>query len=67
LAPENSSICDVVTVPLVAGSHHILGIKHLLGKFLHCQGPVLLAAMGSEWSKIRHREMKSWEWYHVDC
>jgi len=64
--PENSSNGEVATVPWVAGSHHVLGIEHLLGKFWHRQGPVLLAATGSERSKTRHKEMKTWEWYHVD-
>jgi hypothetical protein len=53
-------------MPGVAGSHHILGIKHLLREFWYCEGSVLLAATGGKRSKTWHEEVESWEWNHVD-
>jgi len=50
----------------IAGSHHVLGIKHLLSKLRHCQGPVLLASSGGKRSKARHEEVETGEGDHVD-
>ena len=50
----------------VARSHHVLGVKHLLSQFGHCQSPVLLAASGGERSKAGHEEVQTREWNHVD-
>ena len=51
----------------ITGSHHVLGIKHLLGEFRDTEGSVLLASTGGEWGKAWHEEVETWEWNHVDC
>jgi len=50
----------------IASSHHVLGVKHLLCQFRDSQGPVLLAASGSEGRKPRHEKVETREWNHVD-
>merc|ERR1719357_1785375 len=50
----------------ITGSHHVLGIEHLLGELWNGQGTVLLTATASERSKARHEEVKTWEGNHVD-
>ena len=49
----------------IAGSHHVLGIKHLLRQFRYGQGPVLLASSGCQGSEPWHEEMETRERYHV--
>ena len=51
----------------VAGGHHVLGVEHLLGELWDGQGPVLLAATGSQGSEARHEEVEAGERNHVDC
>ena len=51
----------------IASSHHVLGVKHLLSQLRDGQGPVLLAAPGSEGRKPRHEKVETREWNHVDC
>merc|ERR1712192_189054 len=36
---EHSRHCEVPSMPWIASRHHILGVKHLLGQFWHCEGP----------------------------
>ena len=45
----------------VAGSHHVLGIEHLLGELGNGKGAVLLRAAGSERSETGHEEVQSGE------
>ena len=51
----------------ITGSHHVLGVKHLLGELRHGQGAVLLAAAGGQRSEARHEKVKPGEGHHVDC
>jgi hypothetical protein len=52
---------EVSSVPGVRGSHHILGIEHLLGELGHCHGTVLLAATSRQGGETSHEEMKTRE------
>jgi len=53
-------------VAWIAGRHHVLSIKHLLGELGHSEGTVLLAATRCQWSEAGHEEMQTREWNHVN-
>ena len=65
-ASEDGSHSEVAAVARITGSHHVLGIEHLLGQLGHRQGPVLLGAAGGEGSEARHEEVQTGEGHHVD-
>ena len=65
-ATEHGGNGEVAAVTWVAGSHHVLGIEHLLGELGHGQGTVLLASTGGEGSEARHEEVETGEGHHVD-
>ena len=65
-ATEHGGNSKVAAMTWVAGSHHVLGIEHLLGELGHGQGAVLLASTGGEWSEARHEEVETGEGHHVD-
>ncbi len=50
----------------IAGNHHVLGIKHLLGQLGHSQRHVLLAASGGEGCETGDEEMEAREGNQVD-
>ena len=64
---ELGRTCEISAVTRVAGRHHVLGVEHLLGELGHSEGPVLLAASGSEGSEARHEEVEAGEGNHVHC
>ena len=66
-ATEHGGHRQVATVAWIAGSHHVLGVEHLLGELWNGQGSVLLATTGGKWSEAGHEEVKTWEWHHVHC
>ena len=66
-ATEHGCHGQVASMPWVTGSHHVLGIKHLLSEFWYCQGAVLLGSSAGEWGKTRHEEVKTRERHHVHC
>merc|ERR1719192_758816 len=57
---------EVAAVTGIAGSHHVLGIEHLLGQLWDSQGTVLLASTGGEGSESGHEEVETGEGHHVD-
>ena len=63
---EHGSHGQVAAMTWVTGSHHVLGIEHLLGQLRNGQSTVLLAATGCERSEARHEEVQTWEGHHVD-
>ena len=63
---EDSGNCEVSAVTWVAGSHHVLGVEHLLGQLWDGQSSVLLATTGRQGSESWHEEMETWEGNHVD-
>ena len=50
----------------IGGSHHVLGVEHLLGEFRHGNGAVLLTAASNKRSKSDHEEVKTGERNQVD-
>ena len=50
----------------VAGSHHVLGVEHLLGQLGHREGTVLLGAAGGQGGEPGHEEVEPGEGNHVD-
>ena len=50
----------------VTGSHHVLGVEHLLGQLWDSESSVLLRATGCQRSKAGHEEVEPGEGDHVD-
>ena len=50
----------------VAGCHHVLGIKHLLGQLRYGQCAVLLGAAASKRGESRHEKMETGKGDHVN-
>merc|ERR1719461_1158249 len=63
---EASSHGEVSTMSWITGGHHVLGVKHLLGKLWNSNSSVLHGTASCQWSKSRHEEVESGEWNHVD-
>ena len=53
-------------MPGVGGSHHVLGVEHLLSEFRNGNGTVLLASAGGQRGVTGHKEVKSGEGNHVN-
>jgi hypothetical protein len=53
-------------MPGIRGSHHVLGIEHLLGEFWNGDGAVLLASTCGQGGITGHEEVETWEGNHVD-
>jgi len=56
----------IAAVSWVRGSHHVLGVEHLLGEFWNGDGTVLLASAGGQGGVTGHEEVETWEGNHVD-
>merc|ERR1719461_1113308 len=63
---EASSHGEVSTMSWITGGHHVLSVKHLLGKLWNSDSSVLHGTASCQWSKSRHEEVESGEWNHVD-
>ena len=63
---EHGGDGEVSTVTWITGSHHVLGVEHLLGELGYCKSSVLLATAGGEGSEAGHEEVETWEGNHVD-
>ena len=49
----------------VGGTHHVLGIEHLLGQLGNGKGTVLLGSTGGQGSETNHEEVETGEGNHV--
>ena len=52
---------EVTTVPGVRGSHHVLGVEHLLRELRNGNGTVLLASASGERREAGHEEVETGE------
>ena len=61
LSTEDGSNGEVATMPRVRGSHHVLGIEHLLRELGNGDSTVLLATAGSQRGETGHEEVETGE------
>lgn len=66
-ATEHGSDSEVAAVARITGSHHVLGVKHLLCQLGDSESSVLLRSTAGEWCEARHEEVETGEGNHVDC
>ena len=62
---EHGCYGEVASVTRITGSHHVLGIEHLLGEFRDGECAVLLRASAGERGESRHEEVETREGDHV--
>ena len=63
---EHGGNGEVPAVARITGSHHVLGIEHLLSQLGNGQSSVLLGATAGERGKPGHKEVETREGNHVD-
>lgn len=66
LATEVGRAGQVATVAEVGGSHHVLGVEHLLGELGDGDGTERVGATAGQGSESDHEEMKTGKGHHVD-
>lgn len=66
LTAEESGAGEVTAVTEVRGSHHVLGVEHLLGELGNAEVAVLRAATAGQGSEADHEEVQTREGNHVD-
>ena len=64
-ASEEGRGRQVAPMTRVCGTHHVLGVKHLLSQLWHGQSTVLLRPAGGQWGKARHEEVQPREGHQV--
>lgn len=66
LSTEDGGAGEVTTVAKVRGSHHVLGVVHLLGELRNGDGAERVSTPGSERGESDHEEVETREGNHVD-
>merc|ERR1712005_97725 len=61
-ATEEGGASEVATVTRIGGTHHVLGIEHLLGELGNSERTVLLGSTGGQWSEAGEEEVETGEW-----
>merc|ERR1719181_2031516 len=64
-ASEHAGSGEVAAVTGIGGTHHVLGVEHLLGQLGHGQSTVLLGATAGQWHETNHEEVQTRERNHV--
>merc|ERR1719161_3436247 len=64
---EQRSCCQVATVTRICSTHHVLGIKHLLGQLGHREGTILLRTTRCKRRETHHEEVQAREWNKIYC
>jgi len=64
-ASEHAGSGEVAAVTGIGGTHHVLGVEHLLGQLGHGQSTVLLRPTASQWHEANHEEVQTREGNHV--
>jgi len=57
---------QVATIAEVRGSHHVLGVKHLLRQVGNSDGSERVRTTAGQRGKADHEEVETWERHHVD-
>ena len=65
-ATEHGSDSEVAAVARIAGSHHVLGIKHLLCQLRDGESSVLLRPTAGEGGEAGHEEVEAGEGNHIN-
>merc|ERR1712057_150792 len=65
-ATEEGRACEVATMARIGGTHHVLGVEHLLGELWHSQGTVLLGVTGRKRGETSEEEVQTREWDEID-
>lgn len=66
LSAEVSGAGQVTTIAEVRGSHHVLGVEHLLGELRNGDSAERVGATAGKRSESNHEEMETREGDHVD-
>jgi len=66
LTAEESGAGEVAAVAEVRGSHHVLGVEHLLGQLGNADLAVLVGTTAGQGSEADHEEVQTREGNHVD-
>uniref|UniRef100_A0A914MMJ3 Uncharacterized protein n=1 Tax=Meloidogyne incognita TaxID=6306 RepID=A0A914MMJ3_MELIC len=66
MSTEDGSNSQIASMTRITSSHHILGVKHLLGQFRNILSLKSNRTFSCKWSKSRHEKVETWEWNHVD-